>query len=77
MSDDVERFNAEYAGRYLGDAWVVRASDYEALEKKLEQSQAAQSELRAGLTELIQHYSETWDLPILQRAESARDDSSE
>lgn len=40
MSDDIERFNAKYAGSYLGDEWVVRASDYEALAKKLELYQA-------------------------------------
>lgn len=34
MSDDIERFNAKYAGSYLGDEWVVRASDYEALQSQ-------------------------------------------
>ena len=40
-----------------------------------EQAHARVAELEHSLTELIQHYSETWDRPILQRAEAARNGS--
>ncbi|WP_138438532.1 hypothetical protein [Marinobacter alexandrii] len=45
MRKNIERFNAKYAGSYLGDSWVVRASDYEDLEKQLEQAEARVAEL--------------------------------
>lgn len=49
------------------------ASRLTRLQSEVERLRGRCGELEDSLTELIQHYSETWDLPILRRAEAALD----
>jgi hypothetical protein len=55
----------------------VLASELDQKQADLDRALARVAELRHSLTELIQHYSETWDLPILQRAEAAKDGATD
>lgn len=62
-----------------GEKWTpyVLASELDQKQADLDRALARVAELKASVTELIQHYSETWDLPILQRAEVARDGATD
>jgi len=56
------------------------ATQYEVddLETERDKLQARVAQMRHSLTELIQHYSsEAWELPMLKRAEAARDSVSD